>query len=211
MRQLLATPISKECGIIQLEVTRNASGLNAFSPKYILSLVIKDSKGGTMRQELMVGKKKLVNRTSNYVLSTDIKNPKSKGPAYLGKLRASTSKKDEYFLFGPGENPTRVKFSQEARKTFMLVKFEDDSIQGLGKVKKTKCFLPFYDYEDPKYFNRPYEGVDDPHELGISKHVHALKNKKPRWSKSKQKYVFKFGSRVKESSNKNTQLIEDFR
>ena len=34
---------------------------------------------------------------------------------------------------------------------------------------------------------------------------------KPRWSKSKNRYVFKFGNRVKEPSNKNTQLIEDFR
>lgn len=41
--------------------------------------------------------------------------------------------------------------------------------------------------------------------------MHALKNKRPRWSKSKKKYVFKFGPRVKEPSNKNTQLIEDFR
>ena len=101
------TPISKQCGVIQLQVTRNASGFNAFSPKYILSLIITDARGGTSKQNLMVGKKKLVNRTSNYVMSMDIKNPRSKGPAFVGKLRATSTLKDEYFLFGPGENPER--------------------------------------------------------------------------------------------------------
>lgn len=66
----------------------------------------------------------------------DTKHPRSKGPSFLGKLRATTNKKDEYFLFGPGENPSRVKAHQEARKAFLLCKFEEDIIEGLGKVKK---------------------------------------------------------------------------
>lgn len=209
MRKLLVTPLSRETGVIQLEVVRNASGFNTFNPKYVLSLIITDAKGGTIKQELMIGKKRLVNRTSNYVISMDIKNPRSKGPAFLGKLRATTAKKDEYFLFGPGENPEKAKTSQEIRKAFLLTKFEDDVIEGLGKIKKTRCFLPFYNSDSG--ISLPYDGLEDPHELGISKHVHAMKNKKPRWSKSKNKYVFKFGNRVKEPSNKNTQLIEDFR
>lgn len=210
MRKLLTTPISKEVGVIQLEITRNASGFNAFTPKYIMSLIITDTKGGVIRQELMVAKKKLVNRTSNYILSMDIKNPRSKGIAFVGKCRATSSKKDEYFLFGSGENPERAKVGQEVRKTFMLCKFVDETIEGLGKVKRTSCILPYF---NERHLESPflYDGIEDPHELGISKDVHALKNKKPRWSKSKNRYVFKFGSRVKEPSNKNTQLIEDFR
>ena len=208
MKQLLMTPVSKECGIIQLEVSRNASGFNAFNPKYVLTLVLIDAGGSTTRQDLMVAKKKLVNRTSNYILSTDIKNPRSKGPAYFGKLRSSTTKKDEYFLFGPGENPARVKVGQEARKTFLMTKFEDANIEGIGKFKKTRCFLPYFSSEQNI---KNYSGVEDPHDLGISKAVHALKNKRPKWSKSKNKYVFKFGARVKDASCKNTQLIEDFR
>lgn len=210
IRMLCTTPLSREMGVIQLEITRNAAGFNAFTPKYILSIVSTDSKGNESRQELMIAKKKLVNRTSNYVLSLDIKNPRSKGSAFMGKLRATNSKKDEYFLYGPGENPERVKNGQQARKTFFLTKFSDEVIEGLGKVKKTQTLMPHF---DERYVDDPfsYEGVEDPHELALSKDVHALKNKKPKWSKSKKRYVFKFGSRVKEPSNKNTQLIEDFR
>jgi hypothetical protein len=210
MKKLLLTPISKEAGVIQLEITRNASGFNSFTPKYILSLIITDARGGIIKQELIVAKKKLVNRTSNYTLSLDIKNPRSKGPAFIGKCRATSAKKDEYFLYGSGENPERAKVGQEVRKTFLLCKFAEETIEGLGKVKKTNCILPYF---HERTLSSPflYDGFEDPHELGISKDVHALKNKKPRWSKSKQKYVFKFGSRVKEPSNKNTQLIEDYR
>lgn len=210
MRTLLVTPISKDCGVLEFEIVRNASGFNTFNPKYTLAMTTVQPNGTTLRQELIVAKKKFVNRTSNFILSMDVKNPKSKGTGYMGKLRSTTTKKDEYFLFGPGENPERVKNDQIARKTFMLCKFDDEDIQGLGKVKKTRCFLPYY-YQELGGKMYPYDGVEDPHELGISKDVHALKNKKPRWSKSKKKYVFKFGSRVKEPSNKNTQLIENFR
>jgi tubby-related protein 1 len=210
IRMLVTTPLSREMGVIELEITRNAAGFNTFTPKYILSLVSTDSRGDEIKQQLMVAKKKLVNRTSNYVLSLDIKNPRSKGSAFMGKLRASNSKKNEYFLFGPGENPEKVKAGQKARKTFMLAKFSDDFIEGFGKVKKTQVLMPRF---DERYVDDPfsYDGIDDPHELAISKNVHALKNKKPRWSKSKKQYVFKFGTRVKEPSNKNTQLIEEFR
>ena len=74
----------------------------------------------------------------------DIKNAKSKGPAFLGKLRAMNTNKDEYFLFGPGENPERVKIGQEARKTFMMAKFQNDTIDGLGKVKKVSFVVFLY-------------------------------------------------------------------
>mmetsp|Transcript_991 Transcript_991/g.996 ORF Transcript_991/g.996 Transcript_991/m.996 type:complete len:161 (-) Transcript_991:288-770(-) len=160
--------------MVQLEITRNAAGFNAFTPKYILSLVSTDSRGNEVKQELMIAKKKLVNRTSNYVLSLDIKNPRSKGDAYMGKLRATDSKKNEYFLYGPGENPGRLKSGQQPRKTFFLAKFSDEVIEGLGKIKKTQALMPFF---DERYTDDPfsYDGVDDPHELALSKEVHALK------------------------------------
>lgn len=73
VRLLLTTPLPKEIGVVQLEISRNAAGFNAFTPKYILSLISTDARGGVMRQELMIAKKKLMNRTSNYILSLDIK------------------------------------------------------------------------------------------------------------------------------------------
>ena len=173
---LLTTPLSKECGVIQLEIVRNSGGFNTFTPKYILSLVMTDAQGNSTKEQLMIAKKKLVNRTSNYILSLDIKNPRSKGSAFMGKLRATTSKKNEYFLFGPGENPERVKAGQKSRKAFLLTKFKDDTIKGLGKIKTCNTIIPHF---DERYGDDPfsYDGLEDPHELGISKEVHALKNK----------------------------------
>ena len=40
------------------------------------------------------------------MISLDIKNPKPKGPMYIGKLRATDKKKNNYFLFDSGKNPT---------------------------------------------------------------------------------------------------------
>ena len=171
---------------------------------------MKTSSNDYIERDLLIGKKRTGNRTANYLISMDIKNPKSKGPAFLGKLRATSSKKDEYFLFGPGENPEKCKPGQEIRKSFMLVKFEDDKIEGIGKVKKTQCLLPKWKKEYTGN-TETYDGVEDPHYLGISKDIHSIVNKHPVWSEKKQKYVYNFGNRVKESSNKNTQLVEDKR
>ena len=194
-----------------MKVTRSSSGLFQFYPKYIWTILLKALNGEYIERDILIGKKRPGNRTANYLISMDIKNPKSKGSAYLGKLRATTTtKKDEYFLFGPGENPEKSKSGQEVRKAFMLVNFEDDNIEGLGKVKKTRCIIPKWEKE---YSGKTdtYDGVEDPHYLGISKDVHNIVNKHPKWSDKKKKYVYNFGSRVKESSNKNTQLVEEKR
>lgn len=47
----------------------------------------------------------LGNKTSNYMISLDINNPKPKGEMYLGKLRAVDKHKNEYHLFDSGQNP----------------------------------------------------------------------------------------------------------
>lgn len=134
----------------------------------------------------------------------DVKNPKTKGPSYLGKLRATNTKKNEYLLFDSGENPEKAKQNQALRKTFMLLQFNDETIPEIGNVKTTKCFIPKWENE-----KNDYEGFDDPYELGFSKKALTIINKPPKWNSKKKQYVYNFGGRVQEASNKNTQLIVD--
>lgn len=134
----------------------------------------------------------------------DVKNPKPKGSSYLGKLRAMNSKRNEYHLYDSGENPAKLKPHQEPRKAFFLAQFTDETIKEIGNVKTTKLFIPRW-----KDDSAPYIGFDDPYELGFSKDVHTIINKPPKWNKKQKKYVYNFGGRVQEASNKNTQLIVD--
>jgi len=57
------------------------------------------------------------------MISLDIKNPKPKGPMYIGKLRATDKKKNNYFLFDSGKNPTEWDDSSMWRMTLMKITF----------------------------------------------------------------------------------------
>ena len=57
------------------------------------------------------------NKTSNYMISLDIKNPKAQGQAYLGKVRAADKKKNEYYVFDSGINPNENGHFSQWRKT----------------------------------------------------------------------------------------------
>lgn len=106
-----------------MSIVRNSSGFNKFYPKYTLMAVLPDENGQKVKKELLVCKKRPINRTANYLISMDPKNLKAKGPSYLGKLRATNTKKTEYLLFDSGENPVKAKPKQEVRKAYLLVEF----------------------------------------------------------------------------------------
>mmetsp|Transcript_31535 Transcript_31535/g.31023 ORF Transcript_31535/g.31023 Transcript_31535/m.31023 type:complete len:89 (+) Transcript_31535:560-826(+) len=88
---------------MQLSIIRNKSGFNKFHPKYTLAITIAYENGDNLVKEILVGKKRSGNKTSNYLVSLDIKNPKPKGDMYIGKVRATDSRKSQYFIFDDGK------------------------------------------------------------------------------------------------------------
>ncbi|CAI2384230.1 unnamed protein product [Moneuplotes crassus] len=90
-RSLIHLPIPKCCGNMQLSIIRNRSGLNRFHPKYVLVITIQQGNGNSMEREILVGKKRSGNKTSNYRISFDTKSAKEKGNKYIGKVRAVDS------------------------------------------------------------------------------------------------------------------------
>lgn len=82
MRNFLANPVSKKCGVIQCYIKRNKSGTNKLFPVYSLFL-----KEGDVF--LMSSRKRPKNKTSNYLISMDQHDLNRAGPSYLGKLRSN--------------------------------------------------------------------------------------------------------------------------
>lgn len=81
-------------------------------------------------KEILVAKK----RSSNYMISLDIKNPKTRGDHYVGKVKAWDKKKNTYFIFDYGENPENVTDKDRWRRTLAGVKFGSTVILNLSLI-----------------------------------------------------------------------------
>ena len=57
----------------------------------------------------MIGKKWNWNRTTNILVSIDIKNPTKKSLGYMGKVRDFEGRKAEYWFFDSGKDPHKCK------------------------------------------------------------------------------------------------------
>jgi tubby-related protein 1 len=97
MRRFLATPVPKNCGVVQCYIRRNKSGTNKLFPIYSLFL-----KEGDVF--LMASRKRPKNKTSNYLITMDQHDMNRSGSAYLGKLR-SNFVGTEFQIFDDGVNP----------------------------------------------------------------------------------------------------------
>ena len=102
---------------MQLSILRNNSGFNKFYPKYTLIIRLAREEIVFTEKEILVGKKRSGNKTSNYLISLDINNPKPQGDKYIGKLRAVDKKKNSYFLYDDGANPSDISDSTKWRST----------------------------------------------------------------------------------------------
>ena len=88
---------------LQFAIERNKQGFNKIYPKY--TLLYQPKEGGTP-VPLLVAKKRSGQQTSNYMISLNIKNPKPKGPGFMGKVRANGN--GVYNIYGQGENPNHA-------------------------------------------------------------------------------------------------------
>lgn len=116
-------PIPKWLGNMQLSIIRNNSGFNKFYPKYTLVMRLAREEIIISEKEILVGKKRTGNKTSNYLMSLDINNPKPFGDGYIAKLRAVDKKKNSYCLFDSGANPKDTPDKSKWRTTLSGIAF----------------------------------------------------------------------------------------
>lgn len=83
----------------------------------------------------------LGNKTSNYLISLDTKNPKAKGDMYVGKVRATDSKKNQYFVFDDGKNPQECSSQDKWRSTLMGINFSSQKMKSIGNIRTTNIYM----------------------------------------------------------------------
>ena len=93
-------PIPNGCDLLKFRIDRNKSGFNKLYPKY--TLFFQPGEGDPI--PIMVAKKRTGQKSSNYMISLNIQNPKPKGSGFLGKVRAGGN--SCYHVYGAGENPS---------------------------------------------------------------------------------------------------------
>lgn len=94
--------------IIQTQIRRDKSGLALFYPKYHVYL-------SNSLRFLLTGKKRSINKTSNYLMSMSKTELSKKSNYFLGKVR-SNFLGTEFHIYDTGENPKKCKNTKEARK-----------------------------------------------------------------------------------------------
>jgi tubby-related protein 1 len=87
--------------MLQCNIRRDKSGFKRLAPRYYLNL----SEGQVF---LLGGKKRLSNKTSNYLISMDKNDLSVKSQSYLGKVR-SNFMGTEFNVFDTGMNPSKKK------------------------------------------------------------------------------------------------------
>lgn len=194
--------IPKELGVLKLTIYRKKSGFGNFSPKYFLFDEFK-------RVFLLNAKKKVANKTSNYLISLEDNNFSKDIDWFIGKVR-SNHNKSKYLIYDNGENVDKNKYAtqNQARCELGYVAYT----QGKNKVKGMRTIeyiIPDLDeHQNPIKF-QPIENSDSISQKWVSDNNTGMIQfitQTPYWNEEKQKFMMAFSDRVKEASVKNFQL-----
>jgi hypothetical protein len=144
------------------------------------------------------------------MISFDINNPKPKGPMYVAKLRATDSKKDEYYLYDSGGNPHETDDEYQWRMTLMGIYFGCSKMHSIGNIRTTNISIFLLEGElDPDEETISIIKLKDSAEITSHPNAISIIDKKPKWSSVKNKYVYNFAGRCNKASVKNTQLVPE--
>jgi len=97
------SPIPFAAGSLKFVITRNQSGLNKLSPIFTMSL----EKPMGIKVPIIYGKKRLFNKSANYLLSIDKNCAERDNDNCIGKLRAIDDE-NRFYLYDNGDNFTKV-------------------------------------------------------------------------------------------------------
>jgi len=168
---------------------------------------------------LMASKKQPRNKTSNYLVSVDAENLKTKDENYTGKIR-SNFLGSEFMAYRDGCNPKNVKEGDDPREEIAAITY---SSHLLGKKpkgpRKINVVLPFVNQHDEVVSCRALDPQKDglnaleAHHSqttateGTAQLVSSFCSKNAKWNEKMKSYVLNFDNRVTEASVKNFQLI----
>jgi tubby-related protein 1 len=169
---------------------------------------------GKNQQFLLSAKKRGSNKTSNYILSTDVKCPENDDSSRIAKLRSNFSG-TEFIIYNRGMAPNKISKANEGlrsthmRKEIGLCRYEQN-VLGTKGPRKMKCYIPtvengvsttFQPANDAESMSRL---IDNKEMTGII----SLENKAPTWNAQVGAYVLNFYGRVTRASVKNFQLVD---
>jgi len=213
-RSFLTKPVSKGMKIM-CNVHRRAKNKFFDYPIYECYMLNKD---GT-ETFMMVGQKRPGSKTSNYLLSMELKDLTSKDSEnYLGKLRSNFAG-TSFVAYDDGLsekdkkkdlNATRPKNKLD-RAEIACITYETNLLFNRGP-RVMKVVVPSLDNRGKAYrFESEEKGTllsqykDNPN----GKRTYLLQNKKPKWNETMRAYCLNFHGRVTKASVKNFQLTHD--
>ena len=211
-------PIPTQIGQIRCTIVRDKSGWNKFYPKYLLKL----SETG---QNLLQGKKRAHNATSNYQVSLETANRAKpvKDNNVLGKVRANFLG-TEFYIFDEGCNPNKAKSPDQIRAQQGVVQYETNLLGSKGP-RRMKVLLPNVDANQRQFVWKSSDSnytIQEQFKQNNTENIMFFFNKPPKWNECKclkypnsffvavQAFVLNFNGRVDKASVKNFQLIDEY-
>lgn len=82
----------------------------------------------------MTGKKRSINKTSNYLISASKTELTKRSPFYLGKLR-SNFLGTEFHVYDTGKSPKKCKNIESIRKELAIIHYESNIVGQKGPRK----------------------------------------------------------------------------
>jgi len=154
---------------------------------------------------LMAAKKRVVNKTSYYLLSLDPNDFDDRGSeSVLGKVRGNAIG-SRYLITDHGLAPEKAVAPSMLRKEHGVISFEFDS----GGPSRIEAWVPFVSSNGVTAIWQPDSeegGMEAQIDQKQTEKMLYLQNKAPKWDETHGGHVLNFQGRVTESSVKNFQL-----
>ena len=179
MRAFLTQPTPKSAGIVQCYIEREKSSI--FSPFSYPVYTLRLKEGDTF---LLAGRKRMKNKTSNYVITMDKRDLARDSPAFIGKLR-SNFLGTEFTLFDDGEASEALGASAGAgslRQELAVVNFASNVLSSRGP-RKMKVATPLIT-DKPAVFqpDKDEESMMNMFKQGLTQNMFLMINKPPKWN-----------------------------
>eukprot|EP00753_Platysulcus_tardus_P018132 PLAT6733.2.p1 GENE.PLAT6733.2~~PLAT6733.2.p1 ORF type:complete len:371 (+),score=141.75 PLAT6733.2:47-1159(+) len=200
MRSFLFRPVAPDSGMVQCYVIRNRGGKHMMHALY--SVYLEDGD-----RFLMSGKKRMKNKTSNYLISMDDDPTDRSSDSIVGKLRANFVG-SSFTIYDYGMSPERAVVDSSLRREMGVVVFEYDRM-GPGRMEVA---IPRVSEMGVPVVWKPREDEDkmiSRYESKETERMTLLRNKRPKWDEAVGGHVLNFHGRVTKSSVKNFQMASD--
>lgn len=176
MHSFLTRPLPRDINL-QCTIRRERSGFNRLYPKYFLFT-------SDTRAFLLAGKKRPGNKTSNYLMSMNEKELKTKSPAYMGKVR-SNFMGTEFTVYDKGLNPKRKAATIETFREELAIVMYQSNLLGAKGPRKMRVLLPAVNAEGERYRWKPASkdlSMLNKYKAGDLTGMFDFFNKPPKWN-----------------------------